>query len=340
MFFSVIVPVYNVVKYLPQCLLSVKKQSFSDFEVIIVDDGSTDGCSRVCDEFAEKDDRFRVIHKKNKGLVSARKTAVEVATGEYVINIDSDDYIDDDMFLIMYKYLVKRPVDVLAFGYRAVDSFGNTKSIHINDIKKGLYIDDDLDKLKNKYLHDNDKKGNNHGCLIYSIWTKIVKTELIRQCQLQVDDRIRIGEDVAVGIRFILKADSVLICEDTPYYYRVHSQSMSLKLYGHEVVHFSILASDLNNYIKNHYPLQNQVNAYINMTSLYILKNFSRKGVGFNDFKCICISLVDRGLFNHKDYRELVDNSIKGRLLCFLVKHHIWWAVYICVRIKASLNSY
>ena len=95
--FSVVVPVYKVEEYINECVDSILNLSFDDFEVILVDDGSPDNCGKICDEYAKKDERVRVIHKENGGLVSARQAGIKIARGEYIVNIDSDDYIDKDM---------------------------------------------------------------------------------------------------------------------------------------------------------------------------------------------------------------------------------------------------
>ena len=93
MFFSVIVPVYKVKDYLANCIESVLKQTFSDFELILVDDGSPDTCPEICDSYKEKDERIKVIHKPNGGLASARRAGIKLAEGEYVFNLDSDDLL-------------------------------------------------------------------------------------------------------------------------------------------------------------------------------------------------------------------------------------------------------
>ena len=98
-FFSVIVPVYNVEKYLPECIESVLNQSFGDFELILVDDGTKDNSGVICDEYAQKDARVKVIHQDNAGQAVARNTGTDIAQGEYIIYLDSDDYICDSDFL-------------------------------------------------------------------------------------------------------------------------------------------------------------------------------------------------------------------------------------------------
>ena len=103
--FSIIVPIYKTEAYLHQCVDSILGQTFSDFEVILVDDGSPDGCPAICDEYAAKDPRVRVVHKKNGGLVSARKAGLAECTGKYVMNVDSDDYIDPNLYTHLYGLL-------------------------------------------------------------------------------------------------------------------------------------------------------------------------------------------------------------------------------------------
>ena len=93
MFFSVVIPVYNVEKYLSQCVDSILAQSFTDYELILVDDGAKDNSGKICDEYAQKDSRVKVIHKENGGLVSARQAGIKMAVGEYVFHLDGDDAV-------------------------------------------------------------------------------------------------------------------------------------------------------------------------------------------------------------------------------------------------------
>lgn len=109
---SIIVPVYKVEKYLRKCVDSILAQTFTDFEVILVDDGSPDNSGKICDEYAEKDNRVRVIHKENGGLSSARNAGIDVARGKYLGFVDSDDYIDEDMYEILYENLKIHDADI------------------------------------------------------------------------------------------------------------------------------------------------------------------------------------------------------------------------------------
>ncbi|HEL7541574.1 TPA: glycosyltransferase, partial [Enterococcus faecalis] len=113
---SIIVPVYNVEKYLEKCVRSILAQTFTDFELILVDDGSPDSSGAMCDQFAEQDERVKVIHKENGGLSDARNAGIEIATGEYLGFVDSDDYIADDMYELLYTNIVKEDADLSICG--------------------------------------------------------------------------------------------------------------------------------------------------------------------------------------------------------------------------------
>jgi glycosyltransferase involved in cell wall biosynthesis len=121
MFFSVIIPVYNVEPYLARAVDSILKQDYSgEFEIILIDDGSTDKSGSICDDYAQRDTRIRVIHKKNGGLSSARNAGMEIAVGEYIVFLDSDDWFDADALAVFHQILKQNPVDILSFFYKIV----------------------------------------------------------------------------------------------------------------------------------------------------------------------------------------------------------------------------
>ena len=111
---SVIIPVYNVEAYLERCLNTVCGQSYKNLEIILVDDGSTDNCLQICEEFAERDDRIKVIHQSNQGVSAARNTGLDAATGDYIAFVDSDDYIHPEMYERLYSLLKKHDADMSA----------------------------------------------------------------------------------------------------------------------------------------------------------------------------------------------------------------------------------
>ena len=115
---SVIVPVYNVEPYIRRCLDSLTVQTYQDLEIILVDDGSTDQSGEICDEYAESDNRIRVIHQTNQGIVSARQAGIRCATGEYATNVDSDDWIEEGAYDFMAQKLQEYHPDMLVLGYK------------------------------------------------------------------------------------------------------------------------------------------------------------------------------------------------------------------------------
>ena len=114
---SIIVPVYNVEKYLDRCMESLLNQTLKDIEIILVDDGSPDNCPQMCDDYAKKDSRVKVVHKANAGLGYARNSGLDVATGEYVAFVDSDDYVELDMYEQMYEASLNYQVQMVLCGF-------------------------------------------------------------------------------------------------------------------------------------------------------------------------------------------------------------------------------
>ena len=114
---SVIVPIYNVEKYLDRCLKSIINQTYKNLEIILIDDGSPDNCGTICDEYAKKDNRIKVVHKDNGGLVKARNTGLDIATGEYISFIDPDDWIELNMYEEMIKIADETNTDIVRCGY-------------------------------------------------------------------------------------------------------------------------------------------------------------------------------------------------------------------------------
>ena len=145
---SVIVPIYNVEKYLKKCLDSIIYQSLKDIEIIMVDDGSTDSCSQICDYYSSLDERIKVVHKENQGLGLARNTGLDIAKGKYVTFIDSDDYISIDYLKKVYNVAEENKADVVYSGFANLNNdgivefspnpYGNRK-IYKNGIKNIMY---------------------------------------------------------------------------------------------------------------------------------------------------------------------------------------------------------
>lgn len=218
---SVIVPVYNIEPYIRECLDSIVNQTYSNLEIILVDDGSTDSSGLICDEYAQKNKRITVFHKPNGGLVSARKTGVLLATGEYVTYVDSDDWIETKAYEELAKIIEHYYPDILAFGFKK--EYTNFAVERQEALECGFYSRETFWETAKKCVIEND-----FFCPIVhaSVGCKIFKTELARKYQMAVDDDICSGEDIAVVFPLMINMENVFIEKRCFYHYRVNKKSI------------------------------------------------------------------------------------------------------------------
>ncbi len=206
---SVIIPVYNVEKYLDECINSVVNQSYKNLEIILVDDGSPDNCPKLCDEWAKKDDRIKVIHKKNGGLSSARNAGLEILTGDYFTFVDSDDYIDLDYIKILYEDIEKTGADVSIVSHiRFKEPIVEQKKTEEYEAMTGYHA------LHNLMWWHKD----------YSVaWGKLYKSEKYKQCKF-IEGKLNEDEfyinDIYHNARTVVHNDSEL------YFYRITPNSI------------------------------------------------------------------------------------------------------------------
>lgn len=181
---SIIVPVYNVEKYLPRCIDSILSQTFTNFEVLLIDDGSKDRSGAICDEYARKDDRVYVVHKENGGVCSARNAALDVAKGDWLYFVDSDDVILPNA-LETFMFLIKSKTKFVMAGF----TISEEKGILVEQPRTLKYCDlSVLEALKEMYVpSDFSYQG--------FLWCKLFKRDIIQQNHLRFDERICFNED-------------------------------------------------------------------------------------------------------------------------------------------------
>lgn len=220
---SVIVPVYNVEKYLRQCLESLTAQTLENMEIVVVDDGSPDVCPAICDEYAARDARVKVLHKENGGLLSARKAGVAASRGDYIGFVDGDDWVEPDTFLNMYKAVCEHSPDMVLSDFLC--DYGDCIEPSDQCFEEGFYDRARLEsEIFPKMLFDGRfyRFGVNPNC-----WSKLVKRELIEKNLSPVDERIRMGEDAAFIYPCMLDSQSITCVKTPTYHYRITEQSMS-----------------------------------------------------------------------------------------------------------------
>ena len=236
---SVIIPIYNVSSYLSACIESVINQTYSNLEIILVDDGSTDGSSEICDEFAKKDPRVVVLHKENQGLVRARKDGLKLAKGEYIGYVDGDDWIERDMYEHMMTKMQSFDVDVVMCG--RYEDIGNVSKEVYHNFEEGYYDRSRL--LREVYPRMIVGEDFFEWNMFPGVWDKLYRKDLLMQFQMQVDDGLRMGEDAACTYPLMLHARSCHIIHKCLYHYRQTVQSMvkQVQKYTAERYQFKLL---------------------------------------------------------------------------------------------------
>lgn len=219
---SVIVPIYNAENYLPQCLESICTQTYSDIEIILVDDGSTDRSGEICEEYSKRDNRIQVIRKKNEGPVSARNAGAAAAHGKYLAFADSDDWLERDMYEKMIYHMEKQNVDVVMAG-RYEDTGKAVREVY-HGIPEGRY--DKSSMIKNVYPHMIVNGSFFEWGVFPGLWDKLFLRDLILPFLFAVDDRIVMGDDAASVWPCLLKAESIYVMHECLYHYRQGTTSV------------------------------------------------------------------------------------------------------------------
>ena len=219
---SVIVPVYKAEAYLHRCVDSILAQTFWDFEVLLVDDGSPDKSGEICDEYARKDKRVRVFHKENGGVSSARNIGLDNAKGEYVCFVDSDDWVEGEMFAtILDTFQSKKEIDILFWGFQYDNSQlqdGTKRRISKGELQF-TYCDTAESILKSIYwLEKREMFG----------WTcnKLFKIEIIQSHQIRFDETIVLQEDHLFTLEYVRYVKNLMVLPYYPYHYRVLDDSL------------------------------------------------------------------------------------------------------------------
>lgn len=208
---SIIVPVYNTEKYIEECLDSLLNQTFKDFEIIIIDDGSIDNSYKICNKYKERDNRVKVFRQKNKGVSSARNKGLELSKGKYVIFVDSDDYCDCRMLELISKELFEN--SLISFGY--VKKYKNNKKV-IKGKRSILY-----DKnMMSENIFMNPKIGG-------YICNKVFSNKIIKENNLTFDTLIHYSEDLLFSLNYLKYCNKLIYIDISPYYYRMRKSSVS-----------------------------------------------------------------------------------------------------------------
>lgn len=215
---SIIVPIYKVEKYLKQCIDSILLQTYKNLEIILVDDGSPDNCGIICDEYAKKDKRIKVIHKKNGGLSEARNYGIEASTGDYIMFVDSDDYISKDMCKTLLMNALKNNADIVVCNLKEI-YLDKSEKVNKQCIKGNLEVISNIEALY-KYLVRSTTD-------MVVVWNKLYKRKIFFNEKYIRFPVGKLHEDMYTTYKLYYYANKIVIINDVLYYYFRRKESIT-----------------------------------------------------------------------------------------------------------------
>lgn len=332
---SIIIPVYNVEKYIKKCLNSIKHQTYKDIEVILVDDGSTDNSGKICDEYSKKDSRFKTYHIKNGGPSRARNYGLDRITGDYVTFVDSDDWLDIDVFEKIYNVIMGKSYDIILYNLRRIYKKRRIETNIFEDEEVVLYKE-----AIEKILLIPEKVTDKDISALKGICCKVYRKELLEE--LRFNEDMNYCEDMFFFLQVLSKVEKVHYINGVYYNYRARKGSVS-DMYGNTYTekNLQILNFILDLYRNNKsYNILNEVcfENYCNVLShLVILRgiSISRKKQSFQYYLQNIKYNYD---FSKIDWRCVNRSKQIQRMLIYKRKFLIFSLFYISNLIKEKVR--
>ena len=335
---SIVVPVYNMQKYLAACIKSLKAQTLSDIEIILVDDGSSDNSPALCDAYAQENPMIRVVHKPNGGLTSAWKRGSEEATGDYIGYVDADDYILPDMYERMYTRACETGADIVCCGlthlYEDDPSRKWTEQMEFRT--DSLERETLANEIYPTLINDGSFMGRH---LQPNRVTKLVRTELVKKNLQLCSDAVSIGEDFQFSLCMFLDARHIEIIRDYfPYQYYMNGASMTMKHDRSYPEKIHIMRENLCRIsdVKGMYDFKQQIwNDYLCLLILYT------KGIVYKqkELPYSCLRTELRQLLTTPEVRKAIcihtmdKLTIAEKLFLSFMKHRLYYAIYAVVKL-------
>ena len=304
---TVVIPVYNCEGYLAQCVESVMQQTVQSLEIILVDDGSQDGSPVICDMYASKDQRVRVVHKANQGAAAARKTGIELAIGRYIMFLDSDDWLDADYAEMLLACTEQKDPDVVVGLMRGFDEDGKITEYH-HYFSSGYY---DKDQLKKTIFPQmlSAKPYYTFG-IAPAMWGKLFKSEIAKNNLESLDTGIIFGEDGCFTYSVLLDAESVYITDACGYNYRTNMASathcFTEKLWDDGSKLRDFLAGLVQ---KKNWEVETQIQEYMALVCNYtvtkaIKAGYVKRKQGREELKEYIQDILPRDIFKNEKFRK------------------------------------
>lgn len=283
---SIIIPVYKVEEYLEKCIESVLKQTYTNLQIILVDDGSPDNCGKICDEYAKKDSRIEVIHKVNGGLSDARNVGIAKAKGKYIGFVDSDDYIKEDMYEILINLIKEYDADVSICNlYDVIDG-----KEYIRNNENGIQEYSRLEILKEVLLDKNIQS--------YA-WNKLYKKELFDEIKYPIGKKY---EDIGTTFYVFEKCNKIVVTSKPEYYYLKRSDSLVNNVTESTVLDYTDII------IQRYLYTQKNIEELRKYNNYYLAKTLI---TAHNDIELLG-SISEKMQEKYKDLYNLVYNIMKN----------------------------
>lgn len=323
---SVIIPIYNAINFIKKCVDSLLRQEIGPIEILLIDDGSTDGSGELCDNYAKEYENIRVIHKKNGGVVSARLAGIQRAKGEYIGFVDADDWVEPNMYGVMYHHAKEYDADIVICGVFDGDfSWKSVRASQINsNVKSGYY---DMFALKKEIfpflLHE---KGHSEKFGITPfLWDKLFKQEILLENIKYFNSSVHWSEDQLLTYSALLSSRRVYIEPGYFYHYIENPDSATNKYRIDFLKSTQVFFSCLDEIVKDKkriYDLSDQVHVTKAITCMQVINNeINNMEFDFlqlyNNIKNI---LYDESVIQIFNKKINADFTIKTRIYCFLIK--------------------
>ncbi len=332
---SIVLPIYNVEKYLDKCIDSILKNEVKNMEIILVDDGSTDNSGILCDEWAKRDERIKIFHIKNGGLMAAWKYGVNHSNGEYIGFVDADDWIDSDMFTTMLSRAKEKDVDIVSLGI--VFEYSTSQKLSTSQFI-GLY---NFERIKQEIYPDMIYNPKTH-CrgVIPSRVAKMFRRELLLKIINDCPDEISLGEDLLMTFLSIKNAKSIYFIPNFyPYHYRIHDSSMIRNFSFKKSEQLKLLRDALNSLKSTEdFDFSSQIDLdYINLFLMNLekimLEDSLKKREKVNLMRKFYNDIYFQGVLIKCERRYL---SKKNKLYIFFLKHKLEKLLIFCRKVKSK----
>lgn len=294
---SVIVPVYNSEKYLEACINSIIGQTYQNLEIILVDDGSTDSSGKLCDAYAQKDDRIRVIHKKNQGLQAARNDGITMAQGEWIGFIDSDDWIDEEMYGDLYKS--RGDSDLVTSGLWIYGKDGDPNKI-TDFLDPGIYDGHSEYFCNNLIIFSGKIRSGMFGGILNNAVCKLYKATIVKKCYPSINVGISNGEDLLFTIVYALLCKEIVVTHKCHYHYRYNASSICRSKNDNYLEEMNRLYKVLDRVITGH-AMENSLRDQLNRLLMYDIHTFTSDKMQLGEEFC------------YPRYRFPLNNLLSGK---------------------------